>query len=76
MAFVIHSDKKVSFNTCVRFPLDLVERIEKAIVGKDCTFSGFVIQSLRYVLAHPEDIKEEILSYPGRRRKKAETKKL
>lgn len=37
-------------NKTIRFPNDLVERIEKAIQGKECTFSAFVIAAVRAAL--------------------------
>ena len=37
-------------NKTIRFPSDVVERVEKAIQGKDCTFSGFVIAAVRAAL--------------------------
>ncbi len=37
-------------NKTIRFPSDVVERVEQAIQGKDCTFSGFVIAAVRAVL--------------------------
>ena len=43
-------------NKTVRFPTDVVEQVEAAIQGKDCTFSGFVIAAVRSAL---EDIAEE-----------------
>jgi len=48
--FQIKSDKKESENKTIRFPLKLVLRIEKAIVGKDVSFSSFVIQACEYAL--------------------------
>ena len=39
----------------VRFPSDVVEEVEAAIQGKDCTFSAFVIAAVRAAL---EDLKE------------------
>lgn len=50
MAFRIKSDKKETENKTIRFPLQLVQDIEKAIEGKDTTFSGFVIQACTYAL--------------------------
>ena len=35
---------------CIRFPNDLIEQIEKAIQGKNCTFSAFVIEAVRVAL--------------------------
>lgn len=42
-------------NKTVRFPNDVIEKVEKAIQGKDCTFSAFVIAAVRKAL---EDIDE------------------
>ncbi|MBQ2943982.1 MAG: hypothetical protein IJD93_04770 [Ruminococcus sp.] len=42
-------------NKTIRFPNDVIEQIEKAIQGKDCTFSAFVIAAVRSAL---EDIDE------------------
>ena len=50
MTFRITSNKKESENKTIRFPLDLINEIEKAIVGKDVSFSSFVIQACRYAL--------------------------
>lgn len=37
-------------NKTVRFPNDVVEAVEQAIQGKDCTFSAFVIAAVRAAL--------------------------
>ena len=37
-------------NKTIRFPNDMVEAVEKAIQGKDCTFSAFVIAAVRSAL--------------------------
>ena len=55
MAFRIKSDKKETENITIRFPLELINEIEKAIVGKDVSFSGFVIQACEYALKNMED---------------------
>lgn len=39
----------------IRFPNDLIERIEKATRGTDCTFSAFVIEATRWAL---DDLEE------------------
>lgn len=54
MTFQIRSDRKESETKSIRFPLELVERIEEAIKGNDVTFSGFVIQACEYALDHME----------------------
>ncbi len=42
-------------NKTIRFPNDVVEAVEQAIQGKDCTFSAFVISAVRAAL---EDLQE------------------
>lgn len=45
-------------NKTIRFPDDVVEAVEQAIQGKDCTFSAFVIAAVRAALEdleQPED---------------------
>ncbi len=37
-------------NKTIRFPNNIVEEIEQAIQGKDCTFSSFVIAAVRAAL--------------------------
>lgn len=46
----------MSTNKSIRFPNDLIEEVETAIRGMDCTFSAFVIEAVRVALA---DLKEE-----------------
>jgi len=41
-------------NKTIRFPNDVVEQVEQAIQGKECTFSAFVIAAVRSAL---EDLK-------------------
>ncbi len=43
-------------NKTIRFPNDIVEQVEQAIQGKECTFSAFVIAAVRAAL---EDLKEQ-----------------
>lgn len=42
-------------NKTIRFSNDVIEEVEQAIVGKDCTFSAFVIAAVRAAL---EELKE------------------
>ena len=44
-----------TINKTIRFPSDVVEGVEKAIVGKNCTFSAFVIAAVRAALDDLED---------------------
>lgn len=50
MAFKLKSDKKETEIKTIRFPSELVDRIEEAIVKKDVSFSSFVIQACDYAL--------------------------
>ena len=40
----------------IRFPNDVIEGVEEAIKGKDCTFTAFVVEAVRVAL---ENIKED-----------------
>ena len=42
-------------NKCIRFPNDLIDDIENAIQGKNCTFSAFIVEAARYAV---DNIKE------------------
>ena len=55
MAFQIKENKKESENKTIRFPLDLIEKIEKSITNKNVTFSKFVIQACKYALDNMEE---------------------
>ena len=37
-------------NKTIRFPNDVVEKVEEAIQGENCTFSAFVIAAVRAAL--------------------------
>ena len=37
-------------NKTVRFPTPLIQEVEEAIKGKDCTFSAFVIAAVKAAL--------------------------
>lgn len=52
MAFQIRPNRKETENKTIRFPLPLIEQINKAIQGKDITFSKFVIQACEYALSN------------------------
>ncbi|MEW4355160.1 YlcI/YnfO family protein [Streptococcus pneumoniae] len=55
MAFKLKSDKKETEIKTVRFPSDLVDRIEAAIIKQDVSFSSFVIQACDYALRNMEE---------------------
>ncbi len=59
MSFQIKPNKKETENKTVRFPITLIDRIEKAIRNKDVTFSRFVIQACEYALDNMKDIKKD-----------------
>lgn len=43
-------------NKTIRFPNDLIDQVEEAIKGKNCTFSAFVIAAVRMAL---EDLNQQ-----------------
>lgn len=40
----------------IRFPNDVIDEVEAALVGTDCTFSTFVVEAVRVAL---DNLKEE-----------------
>lgn len=40
----------MSTQKTIRFPNKLLEEVEKAIEGKNCTFSAFVVEAVRNAL--------------------------
>ena len=45
-----------STNKSIRFPDDLIEQVQEAIRGQDCTFSAFVVEAVRVAL---ENLRED-----------------
>lgn len=62
MAFQIKPNRKETENKTIRFPIPLIDNIEKAIQGQDVTFSRFVIQACEYALNNLEDSKSKAVS--------------
>lgn len=52
--FQIKPDKKETENKTIRFPVTLIEQIDKVIQENNVSFSGFVIQACEYALTHME----------------------
>lgn len=42
-------------NKCIRFPNDIIEKVEKTISGKNCTFTAFVVEAVRTALENIEE---------------------
>ena len=40
----------------IRFPNDVIDVVEAALIGTDCTFSAFVVEAVRVAL---ENLKED-----------------
>jgi len=40
----------------IRFPNEIIQEVENAIIGKDCTFTAFVVEATRVAL---ENLKED-----------------
>ena len=43
-------------NKSIRFPNDVIDAVEAAIRGKECTFTAFVVEAVRVAL---ENLQEE-----------------
>lgn len=50
MSFHLKENRKESENKTIRFPLPLIEKIDKVISSQEVTFSSFVIQACEYAL--------------------------
>jgi hypothetical protein len=42
-------------NKTIRFPNDVLDKVEQTLVGKDCTFSAFIVTATKYALENMED---------------------
>lgn len=42
-------------NKCIRFPNDIIEKVEESIKGKDCTFTAFVVEAVKTALENLEE---------------------
>ncbi len=56
MAFNLNIERKESVNKCVRFPVDVINDIERVVNENNVSFSKFVIQACKYAL---KDIEEQ-----------------
>ena len=45
-------------NKCIRFPNDVIEKVENEIAGKDCTFTAFVVEAVKVALDNLEEDKK------------------
>ena len=48
----------VSSTKSIRFPNEVIQRVEEAIRGKDCTFTAFVVEAVRVALDNLEEEEE------------------
>ena len=42
-------------NKCIRFPNNVIDDVENAIRGKNCTFTAFVVEAVRVALENLEE---------------------
>lgn len=54
MAFQLKPDRKETENKTIRFPMPLVERIERIIENQNVSFSSFVLQACEYAIENME----------------------
>lgn len=59
MAFQLKPNKKETENKTIRFPIPLIERIDKALENQDVTFSSFVLQACEYALDNMDTEKKK-----------------
>jgi len=46
-------------NKSIRFPNDVIEDVENAIQGVECTFTAFVVEAVRVALDNIKDNEKE-----------------
>lgn len=59
MAFNLNIERKESINKCVRFPVEVINKIDKITTENDVSFSKFVIQACEYALKDMEEQKQQ-----------------
>lgn len=59
MAFQLKQNKKETENKTIRFPIGLIEKIDKALENEDVTFSSFVLQACEYALENMDSPDED-----------------
>ena len=42
-------------NKSIRFPNNVIEKVEQAIKGKECTFTAFVVEAVKVALDNLEE---------------------
>lgn len=52
MSFQLKPNRKETENKTIRFPISLIEQIDKTIEGQDVSFSSFFIQACEYALTN------------------------
>ena len=50
-----------SITKSIRFPSDLIDEVNEAITGTDCTFTAFVVEAVRVALENLREDDEELL---------------
>ncbi|MDG3142287.1 hypothetical protein MKL29_05435 [Streptococcus suis] len=59
MVFQLKSDKKETEVKTIRFPLELINKIERVLINKEVSFSSFVIQACKFALDNMEDLDDK-----------------
>lgn len=52
--FKLIHDSKGTENKTIRFPVELIDEINRELEGTDTSFSSFVIQACKYALGNKE----------------------
>ena len=46
-------------NKSIRFPNDVIAAVEKAIEGKECTFTAFIVEAVRLALRNLDEVNDK-----------------
>lgn len=59
MAFNLNIERKESINKCIRFPVEVINKIDSVTNKNSISFSKFVIQACEYALKDLEEQKKK-----------------
>ena len=57
------SGREGTENKTIRFPISLMNQIENALINRNVTFSGFVLQACEFALKNQKKTQDEQESY-------------
>ena len=47
-------------NKSIRFPNNVIAEVDEALIGKECTFTAFVVEAVRVALQNLKELEGEV----------------